>query len=651
MGDGMTRSVLECAGLLALLGRKIKIMNEEPKSIWKKSWTGRRALPVLVALLIFAGFLGALALNILHLENDKIFGIFFLVEWIVFTIGAAVAFLILLALFRFIRWLCCWRNFKRFLFGLACFITLIALFYAEEDWRGKHDWEKFKRQWEAKGERFDWQSIIPPSVPDDQNFAMAPIWVESMKAVLGPKNSRQWFGDNYAENGRTNFTDRLALNVWRSNDWGDLSPNGYWAKATITDLAAWQVYYRASVQTNRNSAITTNEFPVAAQPQTPAQDVLLALSKYDSTIEELQQASQLPYSRFPLNYDGMPAAILLPQLAAEKRCSQVLQLRAIAELQNGESQKALDDVKLMMRLTDASRTEPFLICHLVRIAIFNLTLQPVYEGLAEHKWSDAQLADLDSELAKLDFLTDYESAMRGERALEIANIEFLRHPHNYPQELGLRRPRYYFLAPMFSLAQMLSNMSSDNGDNENSQMDFQMLALSFGPSGWVDQNELRMAQFETKWYLPIVDKKTQTVSPTKVRASSDALDREMRHRSPENVLETLFMPALGGIVEKFAYAQSSVNLARVAIALERFRLAHGEFPESLDAVAAQFPDGIPHDIIGGEPLNYRRTSDGQFILYSVGWNERDDGGVVGLTKSGSVDNQKGDWVWRYPQNF
>jgi len=35
-------------------------------------------------------------------------------------------------LWLFIRWLCCWRNFKQFLFGLACFITLIALFYAEK---------------------------------------------------------------------------------------------------------------------------------------------------------------------------------------------------------------------------------------------------------------------------------------------------------------------------------------------------------------------------------------------------------------------------------------------------------------------------------------------------------------------------------------
>ena len=77
----------------------------------------------------------------------------------------------------------------------------------------------------------------------------------------------------------------------------------------------------------------------------------------------------------------------------------------------------------------------------------------------------------------------------------------------------------------------------------------------------------------------------------------------------------------------------------MAIALERYRLAHGEYPESLDALAPQFMEKIPHDIINGQPLHYRRTSDGQFVLYSVGWNETDDGGVVVLTKGGDGGHQ------------
>jgi hypothetical protein len=330
-------------------------------------------------------------------------------------------------------------------------------------------------------------------------------------------------------------------------------------------------------------------------------------------------------------------------LAALKQCGQVLQLRSIAELQNNENQKALDDVKLSLRLINSIRTEPCLICHLVRIAILQITLQPIYEGLAERKWSNEQLVDLDAELAKLDFLADYQFAVRGERALEIANIDFFRHP---PQNPDFRRPRFYFIAPFFSLKQLFSNLTGN--DDRDSQMNFQTLVLGFGPSGWLDQNELRIAQFETKWDLPIVDQETKTISPAKARAANDALGREIQHQTPEDLLETLLMPALGSAAIKSAYAQESVDLTRVAIALERYRLAHGVFPDSLDALAPQFMEKIPHDVIGGQPLHYRRTDDGQFVLYSVGWNETDDGGVVGETKGKVAGFEFGDWVWRYP---
>jgi hypothetical protein len=35
------------------------------------------------------------------------------------------------------------------------------------------------------------------------------------------------------------------------------------------------------------------------------------------------------------------------------------------------------------------------------------------------------------------------------------------------------------------------------------------------------------------------------------------------------------------------------------------------------------------------------------VLYSVGWNEIDDGGVVATNQSGQgVEPEHGDWVWR-----
>jgi hypothetical protein len=103
---------------------------------------------------------------------------------------------------------------------------------------------------------------------------------------------------------------------------------------------------------------------------------------------------------------------------------------------------------------------------------------------------------------------------------------------------------------------------------------------------------------------------------------------------------------LSKIWQTTAHNQTLVNEAQIACALERCHLAHGKYPETLDALAPQFIEKIPHDIIGGQPLHYRRTDDGKFLLYSVGWNEIDDGGQEPLTKGGVIDYTNGDWVWK-----
>ena len=146
------------------------------------------------------------------------------------------------------------------------------------------------------------------------------------------------------------------------------------------------------------------------------------------------------------------------------------------------------------------------------------------------------------------------------------------------------------------------------------------------------------------YYLPVADVDQRVVRPGAVQRAEASLEAEVKRANLFNLAERLFLPALGGAVKRFAFGQESVDLARVAVALERYRLAHDEYPESLDMLTPQFMKQIPHDIINGQPLHYRRTSDGQFMLYSVGWNETDDGGMVVLDKgsSGRVDYQS----WR-----
>ena len=525
-----------------------------------------------------------------------------------------------------LRRLMTWLLQRRF-YALACLATLVALFYAEENWRGKRAWDNYRQEWEAKGERFDFASIVPPPVPAEQNFALTPIVYSSYGTMLDKQGHRKNPPD-------TNIVDRLAMSIYREGDYGNPNLNlGSWQEGQVVDLKPWQDYYRnPKPGLSEQKDISTNDFPASLQPQTPAADVLLALSKYDSAIEELSEAAKLPASRFPVDYDNeMPFDILLPHLAKIKAIAQVLNLRALAELEAGRPDKAFADLKLGFRCKESVANEPFLISHLVRIAVQSIMMQSVWQGLAEHKWSESQIAELEAGFAKLDYLADFRKSILGERAGSIAIIELFRRKRSANVWLEL------------------------SGLTENTQLDKspqQMLGTigwCLAPEGSFYQTELAFVQMHQRWTLPLVDLTNRVVSPAiNARLSSEFEESFVwRPLSVKNTLVRLMFPALGKAAKKFAIIQAQVDLARIGCALERHRIAYGNYPVSLAALAPKFLAKLPHDVITGEPLHYRREGDG-YVLYSIGWNEKDDGGTVSVNKSGRADTDEGDWVWRVP---
>src|ERR1035438_388923 len=75
-----------------------------------------------------------------------------------------------------------WRLLRWGLIGLAVLVTLAAVLITEENWRGKRAWENYRRDAETRGERLDLAFVVPPEVPDDQNFLAAPIVAEALKS-------------------------------------------------------------------------------------------------------------------------------------------------------------------------------------------------------------------------------------------------------------------------------------------------------------------------------------------------------------------------------------------------------------------------------------------------------------------------------------
>jgi len=223
--------------------------------------------------------------------------------------------------------------------------------------------------------------------------------------------------------------------------------------------------------------------------------------------------------------------------------------------------------------------------------------------------------------------------MRGERNSTIALIDYL------------RRNDYEAYAQTFWLYR--------DEDGKKTEVKWEELfaatLYAFIPTGWFYLNEVTIGEMHQRWKLPMTDISKHQMFPEIVQ-EEDGFWTASRWR-PWNFFAFMLMPlpSLTNAERKFAYAQSAVDMARIGCALERYRLAHGEYPESLAPLAPQFIEHVPHDVIGGEPLKYHRTDDGQFVLYSIGWNEKDDGGVVGYRNgSKTPDIASGDWVWRYP---
>jgi hypothetical protein len=175
------------------------------------------------------------------------------------------------------------------------------------------------------------------------------------------------------------------------------------------------------------------------------------------------------------------------------------------------------------------------------------------------------------------------------------------------------------------------------------------------PYGWCYQEQLNYCRLFELGFGGTIDGARRQVSPSRVSSNQEALNANFRASAGgtgirkllrHQVLAGMLLPALGRVTLRAATAQVSADQAAIACALERYRLTNGQYPETLDALVPQFISELPHDVIGGAPYMYRRTDNGSFLLWSVGWNEKDDGGVPGKTL---FDEKDGDWVWTYPE--
>lgn len=506
---------------------------------------------------------------------------------------------------RFIR-----GAFITLFFALGALAVAVFVFYHVEDWRGAREWASVRRQLEARGESFDPARNIPPPVPPDQNLAMAPLFAQALRYRVDPKTGESTFS---ALDPSSEFSNMPEGPSSKGNP--RPSRTGFWSLGQRRDLATWQAYYRGQP-----------DFPRSTEPSDPAADVLLALTRYGPLLDELaREAAARPLIRFPVAWNHLPpAGIGLYHLNVLHTLTKTLCVRAIVELRLDRPAEALADLELCFRLREPAATEPAIISALFNITQLGLMFQPIWEGLADRRWTPEQIDRLHAHLGGINVLADLTRAIRGER-----NILMLRTLDDWRnhRRLGI------FLRGAF-VRELFSSPSGSEA------------LLRLAPGGWFDQNKASGSRYYQEALLDAVQPAAHRVE---LRA---AAARETAFMRDSDGIYSWFLKVSSStfatLPRKFAQTQASLDCAVTACALEKYWCEHRAYPETLQALAPAFIPRAPVDLIDGASLRYRRTPDGRYQLYSIGGNEEDDGGTVVPNSAGSnADPEKGDWVWQY----
>ena len=259
---------------------------------------------------------------------------------------------------RFFKWLISGRIQKRIWASIGIFILLAALVEQSLKRAERSGWENWKAKWEAKGEKFDIASVIPPKVPDHQNFAKSQFFAPLF--------------DHDADSPKFNEArDRFDIKTASSlrHDW---------RKGKHRDFVVWESAF------------------------------------YESDLAKLADDLKRPHCRFNIRYEDGFAAVL-PHLGTMRNAATLFSLSSAQRLSKGDTTGAWQDTLNGIRLGEQLRTEPFLISQLVRIAILEINFQTYWEGQVNHQWSAEQLTAFQETFQSIDLLAGMESAIRAER--------------------------------------------------------------------------------------------------------------------------------------------------------------------------------------------------------------------------------------------
>jgi hypothetical protein len=554
--------------------------------------------------------------------------------------------------------------------GFRALVVISVAGYLIEDWRGNRAWAKAKAELIAKGAHLDWEYYKPKPIPDDQNIMKVPImetWfikdsplkntpmagrykqlgealnktpsreVPPVELVLVspdskvevPANavvfdladlqaSRQRFAalNPHLPGGRYSLTANNTFVIERAPDLEQKVSPIYLRSATSQSLDQLNHLFKqyGLLEPSISSAETANGNVFRIELMGPsrqmghaktAKDLIQATDALKPEFDQIRAALRRPGYYLHSNSEVAWEAPI-PNFVAARNLAQVLDARARSFLLLNRPAEAWQELAFMKDFCRCLESNSWtLVSAMIDVAIMGLYLSDIEQGYALRGWTADQAAEIQSELEKVNLIPLYQNCFGGERA---ASLQFL----------DLSRV----------VATKLMANSADPG----------VLFYHFIPRGWISQN-MKLIALQHQRTIESIDVPGARFNPQMSALNQGALARELAYRTPYNFVAMYAMPNAIKAGVTVAKNQTRANLAACAFALERYRVKYGQYPEKLESLAPEFKAKVPHDIVNGEPLKYRREAPDRFILYSIGWDLKDEGGKT------SDKSDQGDWVW------
>ena len=492
--------------------------------------------------------------------------------------------------------------------GAGVFLLLPALVLVEEHFRGKWVLDHWKSTMEARGEKFEIEHLIP-SPPDSADNGLPQLVFLGGQLSASPEVIKIAPPTmHFAAPGKVIYV--IGESEWPYSSFG------------------------------KNSRSNLNWRALSGE-----------LTKISEPLKEIRAALKKPAFDAQLNYRagfGLP----LTHLARLKSTASRLSATILNELHDGNLTSALEDLEALLSLAGCQRDERLVISQFVRIAMAQMAVGVTWQALHAPGWSDARLLRLQAAWQSMEFIPAMGQSLEMERAMFVLSYANARSSTKQADALFSA----YWIpgsnsagASISSVDEFIEYIGSHLGDLLRSAVYIPLWRFV-----WSYQDELNYL----KTLQEIIEAERQAVAQ-KSGVASDALSQRLESRARDlDLYNRIRFPmsaqAAAGVsraVGRAVDCETSRQLVLTAIALKRYELAHQTAPSTLQALVPEFLAQIPVDYMDGQPLRYRLNEDASFRLWSVGHDQRDDGGNATPTGEGSGPGsllKARDIVWPDP---